>query len=114
MTAPLRSTLLRISGRKLDGKTDLEFQIGNECYRFLSICIIYYNADILSEVFKICQKQNFEEMCEMIKRFSPVAWAHINCVGKFEFLKNHQTIDLQATATYIIQNHVLGIFSKTQ
>jgi TnpA family transposase len=89
----IRSAILQISGRKLAGRNDIELEISNECNRFLANCIIYFNAYILSDLLKIYESKKQTKICELIKRLSPVAWQHINMVGKFEFFTNQQKID---------------------
>ena len=89
----LRSAILQISGRKLTGRTEIELEISNECNRFLANCIIYFNAHILSDLLETYENKKQTKICEQIKRLSPVAWQHINMVGKFEFFTNQQNID---------------------
>ncbi len=69
--------------------------IYNECTRLLANCIIYYNAALLSSLFTTFKNNNQEEFCEQIKRFSPVAWKHINLIGKYEFCKNKNIVNIQ-------------------
>jgi len=40
--------------------------------------------------------------CELIKRLSPVAWQHINLVGKYEFCMEKRIIDLQEVTQTVI------------
>ena len=81
----IRSAILKISGRKLQGKTDLELEVSNQCNRLLACCIIYYNTAILSELLERAEQLGNKKLCKGIKRLSPVAWQHINMIGKFEF-----------------------------
>jgi TnpA family transposase len=39
----LRSAIMRMGGKQIQGRTDLELAISNECNRLLANCIIYYN-----------------------------------------------------------------------
>ena len=34
------------------------------------------------------------EECERLIRLSPVAWQHINLIGKYEFLSNIELLDM--------------------
>jgi CRISPR/Cas system-associated protein Cas5 (RAMP superfamily) len=58
-------------------------------------CIIYYNATLLSDLYETFEKKEFQEFCDLIKRLSPVAWQHINLIGKYEFRKNMETSNIQ-------------------
>ena len=60
----------------------------------LSICIIFYNASLLSKIYEYCEKNKMIEECESLIRLSPVAWQHINLIGKYEFLSNIELLDL--------------------
>ncbi len=75
--------------------SEIEMEVNNECNRLIASCIIYYNAVLLSELFKKYKKENNVEFCDMIKRFSPVAWQHINLGGKYEFCQNQIHLNIQ-------------------
>lgn len=90
----LKSAILKVSGKKLPGKTEIEISINNKCARLLSICIIFYNASLLSKIYEYCEKNKMIEECESLIRLSPVAWQHINLIGKYEFLSNIELLDL--------------------
>ncbi len=91
----LISTARKVSGNKLLGKTEIEMEMNNECNRLIANCIIYYNATLLSELYKKYKKEKNTEFCDMIKRLSPVAWQHINLVGKYDFCKNQKNVNIQ-------------------
>ena len=76
-------------------KTELEQHIWNDCARFLTNCIIFYNAYILSALLTQAEKEGRIEEAEIIKRISPVAWRHVNFLGRFVFQlsQNHINID---------------------
>ena len=78
----------------MPGKTEIEISINNECALLLSICIIFYNASLLSKIYEYCEKNKMIEECERLIRLSPVAWQHINLIGKYEFLSNIELLDL--------------------
>ena len=92
----LRAALMKISGKQLQGRTEFEIAISNECNRFLAICIIYYNCILLSFLLESLDKEKDKELYELITRLSPVAWQHINMIGKFQFLQNKKSIDIKA------------------
>ena len=98
----LRAAILKISGGKLIGRTEMELAISNECNRFLANCIIYFNASILSALLAAYKNQN-KKMYEHIKKLSPIAWQHINMVGRFEFFTNQRKIDLGNLAANLIK-----------
>ena len=43
------------------------------------------NAYMLSMIYEHCKKNKLITECEKIVRLSPVAWQHINFVGRYEF-----------------------------
>ena len=94
----LRSGILKISGKQIDGRTELDLNISNECNRLLANCIIFYNTSLLSSLLELHRGKKDVKICERIKRLSPVAWRHINLVGKFEFLQNRKILDIQTLA----------------
>jgi TnpA family transposase len=94
----LRSGILKISGKQIDGRTELDLNISNECNRLLANCIIFYNTSLLSSLLELHRGKKDKKICEKIKRLSPVAWRHINLVGKFEFLQNRKILDIQTLA----------------
>jgi TnpA family transposase len=88
----LRSAIAKVSGRKLIGKTEIELIINNECARFIALCIIFYNASILSGIYEYYKNKGNIDKCRKITRVSPVAWQHINLIGKYEFNVNVELI----------------------
>ena len=84
----LRAAIARVSGKRLIGKTEIELIINNECARLLAICIIFYNAYLLSALYERCKDKGMTDECEAIIKLSPVAWQHISLVGKYEFATN--------------------------
>ncbi len=85
-------------------ETEIEMDMYNECTRLVANCIIYYNADLLSNLFKVCKSQGLKEFSEQIKRFSPVGWKHINLIGKYEFCQNQIIVNIQDVIEYALQN----------
>ena len=92
----LRSALMKISGKQLQGRTEFELAISNEGNRFLACCIIYYNCVLLSFLLGSLGQKKDKELYELITRLSPVAWQHINMIGKFQFLQNKKAIDIKS------------------
>lgn len=89
----LRRAIAYANFGKLRFKTEREQQIWNECSRLLTNCIIFYNASLLSGVLKQYEKAGDEVAIERLKSVSPVAWAHINFFGQYEFGKPMEPLD---------------------
>ncbi|WP_425361609.1 Tn3 family transposase [Candidatus Tisiphia endosymbiont of Ceraclea dissimilis] len=100
----LRSAISKVSGKKLIGKTEAELVINNECARLLAICIIFYNAYLLSEIYAHCKNKGMTEECKKVIRLSPVAWQHISLVGKYEFTTNVELPKLDTIMAQLISN----------
>ena len=81
----LMSGIRRIGGKKILGNKANEYTLYNECTRLVANCVIYYNALLLSHLYEFYEKRDDKENCERIKRLSPVAWQHINLMGRYEF-----------------------------
>jgi len=67
-------------------------------YRFYTISEFRINIVICSPAqWKInkYKKEKNTKYCDMIKRLSPVAWQHINLVGKYDFCKNQINVNFQ-------------------
>ncbi|MBU6339493.1 MAG: Tn3 family transposase [Rickettsiales bacterium] len=105
----LRSAIAKVSGRKLAGRSEIEIINNNECARLMTICIIFYNASILSGIYDYYKSKNKEEECNKIIRLSPVAWQHINLIGRYEFKNNTQTLDLQGIIEMLINDSEIGL-----
>jgi Tn3 transposase DDE domain len=84
-------------------KTELEQNIWNECARFLTNCIIFYNAYILSAILTEAEKAGRTEEAEIIKRISPVAWRHVNLIGRFEFQKQQNQLNIDEIISALTQ-----------
>ena len=89
----LRRAVAYANFGKLRFKTEREQQIWNECSRLLTNCIIFYNASLLSGVLERHEKAGDEVAIERLKSVSPVAWAHINFFGQYEFGKPMEPLD---------------------
>ncbi len=75
-------------------KTELEQNIWSECTRFLANCIIFGNAYILSALLTAVEKAGKSEEAEVIKCISPIAWRHVNFLGRFEFQKQQNQFNI--------------------
>jgi TnpA family transposase len=74
-------------GGKIIAKTEREQLIFKECARLVCNVIIYYNSQILSHFYLEKQNLNQNKQIEALKRISPIAWSHINLIGKYDFRK---------------------------
>jgi TnpA family transposase len=90
----LKSAIIKVSGRKIPGRTEMELNINNECAALLANCIVYYNASILSRLLERYEKEGNAKKVALLKRLSPVAWQHINMIGRYEFCWNRDAIDI--------------------
>jgi TnpA family transposase len=79
---------------KLKSKTEKEQQIWNESSRLIANCIIFYNANLLSEILKTKEKEKDFDAIKLIKKISPAAWRHINLRGKFNFKGKINNVDI--------------------
>jgi TnpA family transposase len=64
-------------------KTELEQHIWDDCARILTNCIIFYNASLLSALLTQKEVAATQEEADIIAHVSPVAWRHVNLIGKF-------------------------------
>jgi hypothetical protein len=58
-----------------------ELDINTESIRLLANAVFFYNATLMSSLYQHYQSID-TEMAKAILRFSPVAWQHINYIGK--------------------------------
>ena len=100
----LSSTIAKVSGgRMLSGKTEIELDVNAECIRLIANAVIFYNATLLSELYLHYQSVD-PKMAKEILRFSPVAWQHINFIGKYEFYNRGDMLNIQEG----IKNFIAG------
>ena len=90
----LRGAISQAYGKKqLIGKTDIALEISNQCGRLIANAIIYYNSAILSKLRDKYESENNQKALNSLKRISPVAWQHINFIGRLNF-SEERNIDL--------------------
>jgi len=87
-------------------KTELEQTIWNECARFITNSIIYYQAYILSALLTQKEKTGRKEEADIIKRISPIAWQNVNLLGRFEFHKPQTVVNIDEMISLIEQKTV--------
>jgi TnpA family transposase len=79
-----------INGGRFRGNSEREIETWGDCTRLLASAIIYYNAYTLSLLLE--QAKNKEER-DFISQLSPIAWSHINFLGKYDFKRKPSPID---------------------
>ena len=73
------------NGGKIISQKEREQLIFKECARLVCNVVIYYNSQILSHFYLEKQKSEEYQQIEALKRASPIAWSHINIIGKYLF-----------------------------
>jgi len=91
--------LRRIIAYDNEGKfrvhSQAEQHIWSDCSRLIANAILFYNLHLLSGLLEIHQSKNNIKELELLKRISPVAWAHINLYGSYQFLQVIPQLDLE-------------------
>ncbi len=54
-----------------------------------------------------------QELSDLIKRLSPVAWRHVNLIGKYEFFQNQYIINIQEVINLAMGNSEINFASQT-
>lgn len=90
-----RRSVSYVNGGKFRVKTEAEQQIWNECSRLIVNAIIYYNTLLLSKVYEQKVAAGDWDAVAKLEGISPVAWRHINLIGRFDFT-NDASIDIDA------------------
>ena len=93
-----RRAVAYVNGGKFRVQTEAEQQIGNECSRLIAYAVIYYNTVLLSRVYGQKQAAGDQAAMAAIRGMSPVAWRHVNLIGKFEFSTSEPKVDIDALA----------------
>jgi TnpA family transposase len=97
----LRAAIAQAYGKKhLIGKTDTAIEISNQCGRLIANAIIHYNSTILSKLFDKYKAENNQKALATLKKISPVAWQHINFIGRLNFSEERQ-IDLDEIVSHL-------------
>jgi len=84
--------------------------IDAESNRLIANAVILYNATLLSTLYKHYQSVD-TEMAKAILGFSPVAWQHINFIGKYEFYNRGDVLNIQELIKNIIASFEIDISS---
>ena len=73
-------------------KTEQEQNILGECSQLLANCIIYYNANILSNM--LAYREANDKDSDVLKHISPAAWQYINLYGRYNFNTSSESINM--------------------
>jgi TnpA family transposase len=90
----LRRAIAYANWGKLRYKSEYEQNIWNECSRLLTNCILYYNISILSNLLERKKIANKDYEMNDLKHISPIAWQHINFLGRYEFGRLDKPINI--------------------
>lgn len=93
-----RKSVAYVNNGKFRVKTEAEQNIWNECSRLIANAIIYYNTALLSKVYEQKRASGDEEAIAALRGVSPVAWRHVNLIGRFEFTSEAPQLDIDALA----------------
>ncbi|MDL1969360.1 MAG: Tn3 family transposase, partial [Deltaproteobacteria bacterium] len=69
---------------------------------------------LLSSLYNTCKNEDQQAYCDLIKRLSPVAWQHINLIGKYEFCQNYIALNIQELIETMLLNSEINFSSKRQ
>jgi Tn3 transposase DDE domain len=97
----LKRAVFHANQGKFRVKTELEQNIWSECTRFLANSIIFCNALILSALLLQAENAGKLEETNLIKRISPIAWRHVNFLGRFEFQNRHNHINIDKIINHL-------------
>ncbi|MDZ4150857.1 MAG: Tn3 family transposase [Methylicorpusculum sp.] len=110
----LSATIAKVSGgRMLNGKTEIELDINAESIRLVANAVIFYNATILSALHQHYQTSDPSKAKEIL-RFSPVAWQHINFIGKYEFYNRGSLVSIQEVIKNLIGDFEIDFSAASQ
>jgi hypothetical protein len=78
-------------------------RIWNECARLVSNAVIYYNSWLLSGLLEHFEQKGKEDLLEMVKKASPVAWFNLNFKGTYLFGNNKSLPTLEDLMENIVE-----------
>jgi TnpA family transposase len=102
----LRKAVSYANFGKLRFKTEQEQHIWGACSRLISNCIIFYNASILSKFLDYNENRENNEVIDMLKKTSPVAWANVNLYGRYEFNKQSDLVNMDEIVQHLARVHM--------
>lgn len=110
----LSSTIAKVcGGRMLSGKNEIELDINADSIRLIASAVIFYNATLLSTLYQHYCSVDPEKAKEIV-RFSPIAWQHINFIGRYEFYNRGDIINIQEVIENIIDDFEIVFSAVSQ
>jgi hypothetical protein len=97
----------------LNGKTEIELDINAESIRLIANAVIFYNSTILSALYQHYLTIDPEKVKEIV-RFSPVAWQHINFIGKYEFYNREYIVNIHEVINKLIGEFEIDISATSR
>lgn len=74
-------------------------------------CIIFYNASLLSGLYEHYKKNGMEDEWLKIIRFSPIAWQHINLIGKYQFYHGRECLNLHEVIERLVTDKKINLLA---
>ena len=100
----LQRTIRKVHSGVLSGGRAMENELYNHASRLVANCTIAYNAILLSNVYeRLLWKYGKEKAEKIMHKISPVAWQHINFVGRYKFLSKGDDINFESLADVLIE-----------
>jgi TnpA family transposase len=96
-----RRSVSYVNGGKFRVKTEAEQQLWNDCARLIINAIIFYNTLLLSKVYEQKRASGDIEAIAALEGISPVAWRHINLIGRFDFTTEAPFVDIDALVAHL-------------
>ena len=99
----LRSAIAQVGGKKeFTGRTEIEFEISNQCARLIANAIIYYNSAILSRLLTKHEAAGNGKPLALITQMSPAALRHILLNGHYTFQSDGKLIDIDTLVAGLV------------
>ena len=92
VAGPLKPIRRVQAGPMITEWPNIEQEIWNECARLIANAVLHYNAMRLSEMVNIFEKQKDSESLKNLERISPLAWQHVNFYGRYQFVRDLETL----------------------
>lgn len=102
-TGVLRETPPTLFFSQFLRRPQYEQQLWGECSRLITNSIIYYNANLLSQVLAYKEKGEDSKGRAWLMQISPVAWQHVNFYGRYEFNNRLEPIDIDTIVSQLAQ-----------
>lgn len=98
----MRNAIFQVAGkRQLIGGADLDVAITNQCGRLIANVVIAYNSILLSTLLERHINTDAQKAKRALQNISPVAWQHIQFLGRYLFAVNQtKFVEGQTPACY--------------